>query len=90
MKLHIWFRNKETAAYYIAKLPEFKEKIGNDCAIVNFYDDRYYAFLHLSHTGDLPYDIEHSYIKIHGNTDDTKAEEYKIILSHISFIGELQ
>ena len=90
MKLHIWFNNKNTANYYMAKLPEFKEKIGNDCAIVNFSDDRYYAFIHLSHTRDIAYDIEHSYIKIHGNADDTKAEEYKIMLYDVSFIGELK
>lgn len=90
MKLHIWFKDKNTANYYKAKLPEFKEKIGNDCEIVCFSDDRYYAFIHLSHTGDLPYDITHAYIKIHGNADDTKTEEYKIMLSDVSFIGELE
>lgn len=90
MKLHIWFNSEEIANYYIAKLPEFKNKIGKHNSIFQFSDDRYYAFLHISNTGDIGYDKEHSFIKILGNDDDTKTEEYKIMLSDINFIGELK
>ena len=90
MKLHIWFNSKQAANYYIAILPEFKNKIGKNDSLVHFSDDRYCALIHISHTGDLGYDIEHSFIKILGIDDDTKTEEYKIMLSDVSFIGELK
>lgn len=90
MKLHIWFNSKETANYYFNTLPKFETKIGKDSPVAYFSDDRYYAFLHLSHTGDLEYDLEHSYIEIKGRDDNTKTEEYKIMLSDVNFIGALE